>query len=236
MKNKWLKVKGGELKVNGQWLMVIGLSFIIYHLSFSHAVAQGMKPEGRSISELVPQGWTHQEATGDLNKDGVADLVISATPDSVEHIVVRDDGYTFNYNRPILAIYWGTADGRYTLFKMYKETIPAEGEGVSIDDTYTITERGTLCIGLTYFYSMGSGSNQNSSYIFRYQDGDFFLIGEEQQEQSRMTGELQKISINYLTNKKQIKTENVFDDSVPQREKWEKFPKEPLRPLGSWEL
>ena len=40
MKNKCLMFNVKCLMLNVRWLMVIGLSFIIYHLSFSHAVAQ----------------------------------------------------------------------------------------------------------------------------------------------------------------------------------------------------
>ena len=201
------------------------------------AAAQGMKPQGSSISELVPQGWTHQEATGDLNKDGIPDLVISATPDSTEHITVRDDGYEYNFNKPVLAIYFGTANGDYSLYKAYENTIPGrQSEFEMIDGSYEITDRGVLRIGLSYFYSAGSYSNNWSTYVFRYQDGDFFLIGMESGEQSRTTGEAVTTSYNYLTHKKQIKTENVFEGNDTSSEKWEKIPKEPLRRLGTFEL
>lgn len=40
MKNKCLMFNVKCLMLNVRWLMVIGLSFIIYHISFSHAVAQ----------------------------------------------------------------------------------------------------------------------------------------------------------------------------------------------------
>ncbi len=40
MKNKCLMFNVKCLMVNVRWLMVIGLSFIIYHISFSHAAAQ----------------------------------------------------------------------------------------------------------------------------------------------------------------------------------------------------
>ena len=39
--------------VNGQWLMVIVLSFIIYHLSFIHAVAQSVEARIDSIEILM---------------------------------------------------------------------------------------------------------------------------------------------------------------------------------------
>ena len=71
------------------------------------ADAQSLQSSGRSSKEIVPQGWGVQEEAGDLNKDGIADLVIIATPNFRENIQVREgDGYEYDYNQPILAIYW----------------------------------------------------------------------------------------------------------------------------------
>ena len=38
--------------------------------------AQELQKQGRGVEDLVPKGWEHTEATGDLNKDGIADLVV----------------------------------------------------------------------------------------------------------------------------------------------------------------
>jgi hypothetical protein len=32
--------------------------------------AQELQKQGRGVDDLVPEGWVHTEATGDLNKDG----------------------------------------------------------------------------------------------------------------------------------------------------------------------
>ena len=55
--------------------------------------AQQLQQQGRGVDDLVPAGWDHTEATGDLNKDGIADLVVVATPDFKENTKTRDDGY-----------------------------------------------------------------------------------------------------------------------------------------------
>ena len=53
---------------------------ILLLVSVMSARAQGqLKNSGKHVGELVPSGWEHMEATGDLNKDGITDLIVSAT-------------------------------------------------------------------------------------------------------------------------------------------------------------
>ena len=106
------------------------------------AMAQGLNEQGASLEALVPQGWEHQEATGDLNKDGLPDLVIIATPNHKEKIMVRDDGYEINMNTPQLAIYFGKQGGGYKLFKQYPDLIPARDEFCIVETTLEVTDRG----------------------------------------------------------------------------------------------
>ena len=201
------------------------------------AGAQKLKSTGTSVEDIVPKGWTHTEQTGDLNKDGIKDLVIIATPDFKENTKTRDDGYVYNFNKPVLAIYFGSKNGDFQLFSQYKEVLAApEHEFVSIDYGLNITDKGVLTIDLSYFYSAGSGSNDSDKYVFRYQNGDFFLIGKDEQSQSRMSGEFVIHSYNYLTNKLQIVTDNVFEDNFEKKEKWQRIPKKPLQKLGSFEM
>ena len=68
--------------------------------------AQSLKQQGTSVEDLVPEGWTHDEVTGDLNKDGIADLVVNA--------------------KRILAIYFGHADGKLTLWRQYDQVLPVD--------------------------------------------------------------------------------------------------------------
>ena len=186
--------------------------------------AQELQKQGRGVDDLVPEGWVHTEATGDLNKDGIADLVVVATPDFKENTKTRDDGFVYNFNQPLLAVYFGTAGGKMQLWRQYDQVIPARpDEYVSIDTNLTITEKGVLRISLETFASMGGWG----------QDGDFYLIGKENQSMSRNTGEMETTSENYLTWRRQVVKENVFEDSnVPKTEKWTKLPRKSLEKLG----
>ncbi len=197
--------------------------------------AQELKSTGTSVDDIVPEGWWHTESVGDLNKDGVADLALIALPNDSAHIKVRDDGYAYNFNRPLLAIYFGTDGGRLRLWKTYDEVVPATvDEYTMIDYAINITPRGTMTIGIEAFMTMGSYNSPDVTYVFRFQNGDFFLIGYETDEFSRNSGERRVYSYNYLTWRKQTVTDNGFDDSVPKKEKWEKIAKKPLKRLGSF--
>ena len=199
--------------------------------------AQELQKQGRGVEDLVPKGWEHTEATGDLNKDGIADLVVVATPDFKENTKTRDDGYVYNFNQPLLAVYFGTAEGKMQLWRQYDQVIPArQDEYVSIDASLTVTEKGVLKISLETFASMGGWGTENSNFSYRYQNGDFNLIGKEYQSMSRNTGEMETTSENYLTWRRQVVNENAFDDNIPKKEKWTKLPKKPLEKLGEQSL
>ncbi len=210
----------------------------ILMLSCATLSVQGeqLNPQGLSVEDIVPAGWLHQEASGDLNKDGIADLVIIATPDDAENLKTRDDGYVYNFNQPVLAIYFGNAQGQFQQWKQYDNVIPADdSEFCHHDIVLTITDRNTLRIATELWCSAGSYGASTDTYTFRYQNGDFYLIGMDHEEIQRNTGECVTTSENYLTWKRQVLTSN-FTNTKPPKEKWSKLSKKPLEHLGDREL
>ena len=199
---------------------------------------QELKQQGMSVEDIVPQGWLHYEVTGDLNMDGLADLNIMATPNFKERIVKRDDGYERNCNQPVFAVYFATPDGKLKQWKQYGKLLPAndiDNEFCTWNIDFEITDRGALHIGIHPDCSQGSWFRNSTRYTYRYQNGDFYLIGQEKTSVQRNTGLVEVVSENYLTWKRQVKKSN-FSEDTPPREKWSRLPKKPLEKLGARKL
>lgn len=194
------------------------------------ALAQGLKTSGKSAADVVPNGWESTFKTGDMNGDGLPDLVIIATPCNKEKMKTRDDGYVYNFNQPVLAIYWGDKNGNYKLFKQYDNVIPArEDEFLAITPSLDITKSGSLQIDLEFFATAGSYTQPTTSHVFRYQNGDFILIGKDVVELERTTGKTVTTSENYLTRKRTVVTERPKRKAITKRSR---LPKSALKPLG----
>ena len=194
------------------------------------ALAQGLKTSGKSAADVVPNGWESTFKTGDMNGDGLPDLVIIATPCNKEKMKTRDDGYVYNFNQPVLAIYWGDKNGNYKLFKQYDNVIPArEDEFMAITPSLDITKSGSLQIDLEFFATAGSYTQPTTTHVFRYQNGDFMLIGKDVVELERTTGKTVTTSENYLTRKRTVVTERPKRKAITKRSR---LPKSALKPLG----
>ena len=192
------------------------------------------KASGASVMDVIPADCDSIVVEGDLNKDGFKDVVIIATPRNPENMQTRDDGYVYNFNKPVMAVYFGNESGTYSLFKQYFNTIPgAEDEYQSVDIELNINEKGVMRISPSYFNSMGSSDSDASVYVFRFQNGDFYLIGKDTKSFSRYSGESTEVSENYLTHKRQTIVSNVFDESVKPKETWTNIPADPLEKLGA---
>lgn len=182
------------------------------------ASAQELMKKGRSVEDIVPLGVNYVKAEGDLNKDGRSDLVI--------------------YAQPVLAIYFATPSGDYEQWKKYDDVLPVDEEGdeLFIELELSISDRGALKIEIGSFASAGTSYVTNNNYTFRFQNGDFFKIGEEKHSMSRMTGDDETISYNYLTHRCQRIKENAFDETIKPKETWTTIPKKPLKRLGEEDL
>ena len=219
-------------------LLVMGLFFA---LNSNPIAAQKQKrpqlaKEGRTIEEVVPNGWDIQSATGDLNKDGIEDFVLLVRSNDPAYIKTRDDGFESNFSPLSLAVYFGSPSGVYKRFKVWHDTVSGrEDEYTDITNELSITPKGAIDISVSSWSSMGTAATGGSTYRYRFQSGDFYLIGEESSWLNRMTGEGESTSINYLTGQKEITTGNMMEEKDLKTKKV-KIKKEPLRLLGSFQM
>ena len=109
------------------------------------------QPVGKSAASLheLRTDETVVTAEGDINKDGVKDLVIALC------------GY---YSGSNFAFYFGDKDGNYTLFREYETSLYGDQTGITVNDK-----------GVVRIQTDRDGNSD--IFLFRWQDGDFRLIG-----------------------------------------------------------
>jgi len=187
-----------------------------------YAFAENFPQKAKSINDFVPKGWKEILTTnGDLNKDKLEDTVI---------VIEKDDvlGPDYlNLNSRILLVLFKQKDGTYILAsKNDKGFIKSEGseDNPALMDTLSdiCIKKNVLKITFNYFMSAGSWNTSSDTYIFRFQNNVFELIGYESDSYMRNTGEEEKVSINFSTNKVKSTTGgNMFEDAKDKpKDKW----------------
>ena len=162
----------------------------------------------RTAEGFAPDGWRIEKVvTGDLNGDGLVDLVI-VLHDTDPKNLVKNDGMgadPFDTNPRILAVAFANKDGGYDLVVENHLLIPrptmtnledflSQSGGVEV-------KNGTLRIGLYLFADAGGWDMGVTTYTFRWSPGGFHLIGYDNTDTQRNTGETTDVSINYSTGK-----------------------------------
>ena len=147
------------------------LAFALCCLAAGSLCAQNFNQTAPSAEALCSGDWTVVSAEGDLNKDGVKDLVAIAKG---------------NYSWKGFAFYFGEKQGGYTLFRDYELQLTADEVKLSVSD------KGVARIEVV----LGSGAD---IFLFRYEGGDFRLIGGKKDRHK--SSEDYDISYNYLTDK-----------------------------------
>lgn len=206
--------------------------------SFS-AIAQtefiGLPGQGNNPEELIPEKWdTLVTAKGDLNKDGVPDLVFVIQGTKKENLEVSElyDQDTLNLNPRILGIYLGDGSGGFVKHNQSNTFIPLK-DSPTMDEPLEgieITEKGILQIRFILFYSAGSWYTSNHLYQFRFQQDKLKLIGYDSTDTHRGTGEVTSYSINFLTGKMSI-TRSNFTNDEPESVEWKDFKLPELKSL-----
>lgn len=143
-------------------------------LSSLVARAQPIPVSGRTQAAFIPPGYKllrDCRATGDLNGDGRADVVLALT--SIE----EDTTFHLSDNLPprLLLVLWRTAGG-YQLAAVARQLLLRNHSGINGDDPISslAIQRGVLLVN----YDVGGNCGYSTTAKFRYQKGGFYLIGE----------------------------------------------------------
>jgi hypothetical protein len=166
-----------------------------------------------TLDDLVPTGWAIIEsATGDLNKDGIDDAaIVLQYKDSVSQ--KNADGHTVSTHPRILAIAFKKSSGGYELLQQ-SNTFIKKDDNPDMEDPFVdiAINKGILDIRFRQFAMIGSWYVTNFSYKFRYQQGEFTLIGADRNSFHRSSHDYDNYSYNFLTKKRERVEGNDNED------------------------
>lgn len=202
------------------------------------AATPNFKFTGKTVDELLPSGWIVQSRdTGDMNKDGVKDLLLM-----LQDTLSEPDPQCRTF---YVAVCWGSKEGIYSLFGVYSfgsgcelaledEAFPADGPYRKTSELYaSINSTGSMRIFIRTQFWLASHQLIETTNLFRFQNGDFYLIGSEHYQYGTSGGSAgygYGSSKNYLTGK-------MYEYDVEQYQKkkgkWGVMEKAPLTSLES---
>jgi len=177
----------------------------------------------------LPKGWKlHALVQGDLNADGLPDLVFIREEEDPKKISKRDDGFAQNSNPRTLVVLLATKDGFAKLVecpKLVRSEFDPESPDYADPFRDISIDKNVFTLTFSHWMSAGSWWTSIEKYKFRLESGRLRLIGSDTDEGHRSTGEQILVSTNYLTGRrKTTKGLNMFADN-PSRPKdvWDKI-------------
>ena len=192
---------------------------------------------GETLENIIPNNWKLLDSiSGDLNQDGISDLVFAIQKTDQNNIELNDGLGTdsIDLNPRILAIFFGSKSGGFNK-KLVSEHFIILRDSPTMDEPFegfNINKKGILDVNFRFWYSAGSLSMSNHKYRFRFQNNEFALIGYDSNESHRASGETTDYSINFLTRKMKIAKGNFSKDD-PDSIVWKEFHLEKLMTIKS---
>lgn len=159
--------------------------------------------QGTALGDFVPKGWkVADQVSGDLNGDGVPDIVATLVEEKP-----TDDQSNDDYGlKQAFIVLLGAENGKFTLKGGNDKLLQCKGcGGVKEIDDISI-RKGVIIV----FQMSGSREYSSSTWRFRYDPKArrFVLIGLDTEEGDNATGEKTVESSNYLTGVKTIQKGN----------------------------
>lgn len=194
-----------------------------YNLALSLAMAATSASAHNDINYLpfIPEHTQIiQQATGDLNDDGVNDHVFILAEQRQGANTEPAPGLNFDQ----IEILFGTPSGYHKVLltdDMIPDQMGSEDDPEECISPYINIHHGSLILTLTNYRSAGSWDASDRIYTFKYINHEFSLIGYDFASYSRATGHRDyKESINYLTGKKKISSSTRSEENSILKDTW----------------
>ena len=218
------------------------LTFLLLTLTIT---VFGQVEQNKNPFEFVPKGYviykyedgissgSWDEIKGDLNKDGLEDIVLIIKETDKNKIIKDEYRGELDRNRRGIIVLLNKGDFYELATKNY-DCFSSENEDGGVyfaPELYVEIKKGKLYI------SYGHGRYGNWGYTFRYQNGDMELIGFDLYT-SRGPVAQYEVSINFLTNKKLTRDNLNKDEDGDEyttdnfKETWENIKKKKLLRLS----
>lgn len=170
--------------------------------------------EGQTAAAFVPKGWVLNEDSvleDDFNHDGRKDLAFSLQ-DNNPALKCKHFGQDFDQNPSMIVVVLGKAGGGYQLLVADTALVPQPQTNMDPPFDGIKSHKGVLEVDLHYFMNAGGWDAGTTSFKFRYDQGCMRLIGYDNMNHNRASGDDDDTSINTASGKAQI-THTPGDDS-----------------------
>ncbi len=192
----------------------------------------------KTLSDLIPHQWLMLDsAFGDLNRDGIRDMVFVISDTNPSNLIRNEEGPgrdTIDVNPRILGIYFGMPDGSYIKQEQADQFILKADEPV-MDDPFsriTISPQGVMMVEFRLWSNAGSWHYSMHTYHFRFANDAFELIHYDTTEIHRGTLDQTRWEINF--NKLKMKISHESDsENTPVEVHWIELEPMPLKTLES---
>lgn len=208
------------------------------NLTIPEVVYPSLPRQAETAEGFVPPGWRLEaQASGDLNRDGNADLILVLRQNNPANVIEDFDGLgekPFDTNPRILAVaFRDERSGKFSLQLENHTLIPRRTEPAADDpfdkESGIAIVRDGFQVRLNWWMSAGGWETFNTIHTFRHKTGRFELIGYDRNTTHRGSGDTTSLSINYLTRKAKKTTGHISRDALKVR--WQNSPQGLRRPL-----
>lgn len=186
-----------------------------------------------SAEGFVPSQWRiEHRIEGRLDGDSTRDLLLVLRMDDPANVIEHNGmGLSpLDSNPRMLVIALADGEGGFRRELVDRQLVP-RAESPLLDDVLRddaasmieIRDNRAFAISLHSFASAGSWSSGDRQFTFRHQDGCFRLIGFDDTQVHRGSGEITQTSINYLTGRAWRSIGSIEDDAEPPKQ-WQTLP------------